>query len=248
MRDLILFISFLFLINCDSTNKKDVVSDYNSVNQDANTAKAIISVYKKKILLGKYNYKTDSSFVKIPKSLSNKTIYINEIVKDSFVSMVNAAKKDSIYLIAVSGTRNFLEQKRIWDRKWNKLNLNSDTEKALKILEYSSMPSTSRHHWGTDIDLINLNNSYFESGRGLNEYNWLCDNANKFGFFQVYTSKNNGRTGYNMEKWHWSFKPLSDRYLDLYLHHINYGDINGFQGYEVAPEIDVIDKYVNGIE
>ena len=77
MRDLILFISFLFLISCDSTNKKDVVSDYNSVNQDANTAKAIISVYKKNILLGKYNYKTDSSFVKIPKSLSNKTIYIN---------------------------------------------------------------------------------------------------------------------------------------------------------------------------
>ena len=32
------------------------------------------------------------------------------------------------------------------------------------------MPSTSRHHWGTDLDLNNLNNSYFTSGKGKKIY------------------------------------------------------------------------------
>ncbi|NJK84501.1 MAG: M15 family metallopeptidase [Saprospiraceae bacterium] len=39
-------------------------------------------------------------------------------------------------------------------------------ERALKILKYSSMPGTSRHHWGTDIDLNSFSNSYFEQGEG----------------------------------------------------------------------------------
>ena len=53
------------------------------------------------------------------------------------------------------------------------------------------MPSTSRHHWGTDIDLNSLNNSYFSSGKGLKEYDWLTTNANHYGFYQVYTDEKN---------------------------------------------------------
>ena len=42
-----------------------------------------------------------------------------------------------------------------------------DSISAVKeIMKYSSMPSTSRHHWGTDIDLNSLENSYFEKGEG----------------------------------------------------------------------------------
>ncbi len=109
------------------------------------------------------------------------------------------------------------------------------------------MPTSSRHHWGTDMDLNNLNNTYFEKGTGLKLYNWLLEHAKTYGFNQVYTSKINGRTGYNMEKWHWSYMPLSEKYLTFYNENISYKDITGFKGSEQAKTIDVIKNYVNGI-
>ncbi|WP_066225464.1 M15 family metallopeptidase [Formosa haliotis] len=161
--------------------------------------------------------------------------------------MNEAAKADGIHFKIVSGTRNFNEQKAIWDRKWKRYQELSPIERAKKILQYSSMPSTSRHHWGTDIDLNHLTNSYFESGQGLKEYNWLQEHAHTFGFYQVYTSKEHGRTGYLEEKWHWSYLPLASTYLSFYNSNISYQDITNFKGSEFATELQMITNYVNGI-
>ena len=147
----------------------------------------------------------------------------------------------------ISGTRNFYEQKSIWERKWKKYENLKPNARALKILEYSSMPTSSRHHWGTDMDLNNLNNSYFEKGEGLKIYNWLLKHAKAYGFKQVYTEKTHRRTGYNMEKWHWSYMPLAETYLEFYNANISYADIIDFKGFEQAQELDVIKYYVNGI-
>jgi len=206
-----------------------------------------IEVNKQKVL-GKFNYKSDSSFVIVPSRYSNKLIYIQKEVCDSFIKMAKSAKKDSISLIILSGTRSFNEQKTIWERKWKQNNIKDSIKNALHILKYSSMPSTSRHHWGTDIDINNLNNSYFDKGKGLKEYKWLKNNAHKFGFFQPYTSKKNERNGYSEEKWHWSFKPISEKYLIYYNNNITYDDIVGFLGSETAPAINVLSNYVNGIQ
>lgn len=207
-----------------------------------------INLPSKKKVLGKFNYQKDILFSRVPKKYTNKTIYLQRVVLDSFLKMTEEASKNGIDFKIISGTRNFNEQKRIWERKWKRNNTSDSVSNALQILKYSSMPSTSRHHWGTDIDLNNLNNSYFDKGKGLKEYNWLANNAHKFGFFQPYTSKKSGRTGYNEEKWHWSFKPLSSHYLNVYNDSISYKDINGFVGSDVAKDIDVIKNYVNGIE
>lgn len=109
------------------------------------------------------------------------------------------------------------------------------------------MPATSRHHWGTDIDLISLNNSYFDKGKGKKEYEWLKMNANNFGFYQVYTNKKNGRTGYNLEKWHWSYLPLANEYLDYFNKYVTYDDIDGFMGAEISKRVNIIERYVNGV-
>ena len=202
----------------------------------------------KKMVLGKFDYKKDTSFSIIPIKYANKTIYLNRVVLDSFLKMNEQANKEGLSFTVISGTRNFSEQKYIWEKKWKRNENDNAKENALKILKYSSMPSTSRHHWGTEIDLNSLNNNYFSKGKGLKEYTWLVKNAHKFGFFQPYTSKIDGRTGYNEEKWHWSFKPISSQYLKIYNDSISYEDINGFLGHETAPIIDVITNYVNGIE
>ncbi len=201
----------------------------------------------KNFVLGKFNYRKDTSFVKVDNIHASKTIYLKKEAYNSFIKMYDAAKTDNINLKIISGTRNFYEQKSILERKWQKYENLSPIKRAQKILEYSSMPSTSRHHWGTDMDLNNLNNSYFDRGVGAKEYQWLKENAGKYGFHQVYTSKANGRTGYNMEKWHWSYMPLAKQYLKFYNSYITYDDITGFKGAELAEEINIIKSFVNGI-
>lgn len=213
----------------------------------------------KDILLGKFDPEDHKDFTVIPKKYADRTgLYLQQVVLDSFIAMFSAAKKDGIDLTIRSATRNFNYQKGIWERKWTgatKLSdgtdaakdIHSDKERSLKILEYSSMPGTSRHHWGTDIDLNAFNNSYFDKGQGLKEFNWLVANAPSYGFSRPYTSKKEGRTGYEEEKWHWSYTPISVPYTRHIEEFIDYEDITGFKGDATAQEIDVIPLYMLGV-
>lgn len=119
-----------------------------------------------------------------------------------------------------SGTRNFASQKGIWESKWHgamsvdgvRLNTIRDPmERARRILRYSSMPGTSRHHWGTDFDINELTVDYYTQGGGQTLYAWMLAHAPAHGFCLVYTP---GRSsGYQFEPWHWSYRPLSSRFL-----------------------------------
>lgn len=201
----------------------------------------------KELLLGKLDYSTTKDFVCVSEKYASKTIFLNQEVYEAFLKMYEKAKLEGIELKIISGARSFEHQKAIWERKWKHFAALEPHCRTQKILEFSSMPATSRHHWGTDIDLNNLENSYFESGQGKKEYDWLVKNASKFGFYQVYTSKNSGRTGYSEEKWHWSYLPLANQYLMVYNKTIDYNDIQGFTGSNMAEKYQMISQYVNGI-
>ncbi len=244
-----IFLFSILLISCSSEQSppNDV---QNSVSDDSQTeARDSIQVdVSDDFVTGQFDFKTHEDFVQVDPQDANKEVYLHKDTYEAFQAMADSAQKDGITFVIVSGARNFEYQKSIWDRKWNASSASTDLEKANEILEYSSMPMTSRHHWGTDIDLNNLNNSYFEEGQGKQEYEWLKAHANGFGFYQPYTEKSlNGRTGYNEEKWHWSYMPLASQYLTYYNRHITNADIEGFQGAELATEIDMVQNYVNGV-
>jgi len=109
------------------------------------------------------------------------------------------------------------------------------------------MPGTSRHHWGTDIDINDTEEEYFDTKVGKKVYQWLSTHASEYGFCQPYTSKESGRTGYEEEKWHWSYAPLSNSFLEEYKKLIQYEDINDFRGSETAKSLFVIQNYVDGV-
>jgi LAS superfamily LD-carboxypeptidase LdcB len=172
--------------------------------------------------------------------------------------MVNAAKKEGMDLKIASATRNFDYQKNIWNNKWdgvtivNGKNLSTSMpdglERFKKILEYSAAPGTSRHHWGTDIDINDANPQYFNSEKGQKIYAWLVENAPLFGFCQPYNQKGSGRpTGYNEEKWHWSYLPLAKSFTQEYKNLITDTDINGFLGDQYVVGQDLINNYVLSI-
>lgn len=210
-------------------------------------------------LLGQVDPASDTAFVRIADKYTTKSgIYLRKAAYAAFQEMHAAAKADGIDLVIVSALRSFNSQKGIWERKWTgqtivegqnlKRDVPDPVERATKILRFSSMPGTSRHHWGTDIDLNNLNNSWFETGKGLAVYEWLQAHASDYGFCQVYSPMNEDRMhGYQEEKWHWSYLPLAKGFLADYKQQVGYGEITGFQGSETAEPLQVIDHYVGGI-
>lgn len=218
----------------------------------------IMEKISKKYLMGKFDPAKDKRFSKIPTPYAKKEMYMRTEALESFKKMHAAAKEDGISLLIISATRPFDVQKSIWEAKWTgrrkvdgkmlPKEVNDPKGRAIKILRWSSMPSTSRHHWGTDIDINNLEPDYFSSGQGLKEYEWLVAHASEYGFCQVYSEMGENRPyGYQEEKWHWSYLPISKDLTDAYAQKITDQDIDGFLGAESAPMIEVVKKYVLGI-
>lgn len=211
-------------------------------------------------IMGKFNPAKHPNFVKIaPKHANRNDRLLRKEAYADFIKMYEAAKKDGITLKIISATRNFATQKIIWEGKWTGKRLHESkenlakttpdpTERAIKILRWSSMPGTSRHHWGTDIDLNNLTNSFFEKGEGLKIYTWLTANAATYGFCQPYSPKGAERPdGYNEEKWHWSYLPIAKKLTQQARIRLKNDMISGFKGSETAISIGVVDKFILGI-
>lgn len=239
---LALLLCIIFL----SCTNKPVAVENKHINQDTSVA-IDISCVPVEFLLGQTNERPET-FVEVSSAWSDRKIYMDSVAYNSFQEMAEAARVDGINLVIISGYRSFNYQKIIWDRKWEANKDLSDSLKVLKILEFSSMPGISRHHWGTDIDLNSLENDYFENGYGLKVYNWLVDNAMAYGFFQPYTNKNGGRSGFEEEKWHWSYFPLADNYLYCYSIDTNVKDyVEGFKGSEYYLKLNILEDYVMGV-
>lgn len=147
---------------------------------------------------------------------------------DAFLLMQEEALKSDIKIYVVSSYRSYEHQKRIWTRKYQRFVVDSLTPKHAirKIIEYSTIPGTSRHHWGTDLDIIDanvvqpknvLNVKHFEGeGVFVKLKNWLDENSEEFGFYLVYTN-DSVRKGFKYEPWHFSYKPISKEMLSEYV-------------------------------
>ena len=210
-------------------------------------------------VMGKFEPKSHPDFVPIAAKYANrKGLYLQKSAYQAFTNMHADALKAGVQLQIRSASRNFNYQKGIWERKWTGQTKVSGqnlaktqpnpVQRAKTILRYSSMPGSSRHHWGTDIDLNSFENSWFATGEGLKLYQWLQNNAANYGFCQVYTSKvQTARTGYEEEKWHWSYRPLAREYTTFAKKYINAQQFTGFKGAKVAADVHIVKDYVLGI-
>ena len=211
------------------------------------TSSSTVPIYTTGDLTGRFSPETHQDFVPVSNAYTVSGTYMRKEAYEALVKMFKAASRDGINLVIVSGTRNHARQTEIWTDKWNRLT-NDPADRAREILTYSSMPGTSRHHWGTDIDLNSVEPEYFETANGKKVYAWLQENAINFGYFQPYIVHGDAReTGYNEEKWHWSYFPIADQLLRGYKRLIGYEYINGFPGSEYAPQLNVIEHFVQGI-
>jgi hypothetical protein len=107
-------------------------------------------------------------------------------------------------------------------------------ERQREILQASSAPGISRHHWGTDFDLFSVEPQAWTPGSGATPnfspaYDWLAGrpatgttpagpgNAARYGFLQSFTASSAAGMGYMEERWHWSYYPVAQALLEFSL-------------------------------
>ena len=157
------------------------------------------------------------------------TILLEKETYSAFIKMKDAAEKDGIIIKLVSGFRDFYRQQMIWNNKYKKFTneFSLDGPTAIKeIIRFSTIPGTSRHHWGTEIDIIDKNfenekdllisKKYEEGGIFNSLKKWMDKNSKRFGFYIVYDDDSN-RPGFEYEPWHYTYKPISDLYQREFL-------------------------------
>jgi LAS superfamily LD-carboxypeptidase LdcB len=149
----------------------------------------------------------------------------------ALISMRDEARGAGIDLDVVSGFRDFNRQVTLWSGKFNgsrplldargiEMNHADLYESALidAILIWSALPGASRHHWGSEIDVIDtaalpagarpqLTSAEFAVGGCFERLNgWLDSNMRRFGFFRPYATF---RGGVRPEPWHLSYAEVS---------------------------------------
>jgi LAS superfamily LD-carboxypeptidase LdcB len=153
----------------------------------------------------------------------------------AFLALRAAAHQSDIDLAAVSSFRSFEQQLLIWndkfhgrrpllDRDSGVLDRTAMNEEQLvaAILLWSALPGASRHHWGTEIDLIDraalppgqrpqlIAQEYAAAGVFARLGAWLPRHCEHYGFFLPYDCD---RGGVQPEPWHVSFAPVSNAAL-----------------------------------
>ncbi|MBB6092589.1 LAS superfamily LD-carboxypeptidase LdcB [Povalibacter uvarum] len=159
-------------------------------------------------------------------------------VAASFLAMRDAAAYDGIDLAARSSFRDFETQLTIWNRKWNgERPMNdrnsqpidrstlADIDVVDAILWWSAIPGGSRHHWGSDMDVIDaaavpegysvqlVPDEYSTGGIFSRLTGWLDANMLRFGFFRPYRTD---RGSVSPEPWHLSYAPVSVSALESF--------------------------------
>ncbi|HUI62581.1 MAG TPA: M15 family metallopeptidase [Steroidobacteraceae bacterium] len=147
------------------------------------------------------------------------------------LALREAASAVGIELVVVSGFRDFARQAAIWtakftggrplfDREGHEMtHARLDAGELIDaILLWSALPGASRHHWGTEVDVIDaaclpegarpqlLPHEFAPGGCFAPLDRWLTANMARFGFFRPYVTE---RGGVQPEPWHLSYAPVS---------------------------------------
>ena len=117
--------------------------------------------------------------------------------------MYLAAKADGITLTTLSGYRSYNKQKTNFENKINTY-LNQGYDKIKATQEAATIilpPGTSEHNAGLAMDICSL----YESFENSNEYKWLDEHAQDYGFILRYPKDKQNITKIIYEPWHWRY-------------------------------------------
>lgn len=190
------------------------------------------------------------------------------------VELGEACRAAGIQLAIASSFRSFDRQLQIWNAKYvgerpvlgrdgrpfdrSRADANSLID---AILAWSALPGASRHHWGTDFDVVDggavaagyeprlVPEEYAPGGAFERLGAWMDAHLARHGFFRPYRT---ARGGVQPEAWHVSYAPIATQALGALTLEVLIDAVaaSSMHGREVVlariPELH--ERYVKGID
>lgn len=177
------------------------------------------------VLVNKYNFLPNNykpeDLTYVPGAYGNN-VPMREVIKEPFIELQKAAEEEiGIILKPTTAFRDQSFQNTLYNNYVAK-----DGVEAADT--YSARPGFSEHQTGLAID---LKNTLISSSTRLNDsdFEWLSNNAHRFGFIIRYPKEKVDITGYQFENWHIRYVGLNiaktiyennltlEEYIDLYI-------------------------------
>lgn len=153
------------------------------------------------ILVNKYNYLTEDyipdNLEAIDTSYARSGMQLVSEAKDAFETLSKAAKEDGMNIIAMSSYRSYDYQVTLYNNY-----VETDGKEAADT--YSARAGYSEHQTGLAVDVYNLDLPY-TSFEQTEEFNWMQENAYKYGFILRFPEDKVNITGYQYESWHYRY-------------------------------------------
>lgn len=206
---------------------QDVVT-YVNINLDLkaySVTKEVSDANSLLVLVNKYNFLPNNykpeDLTYVPGAYGNN-VPMREVIKEPFIELQKAAEEEiGIILKPTTAFRDQSFQNTLYNNYIAK-----DGVEAADT--YSARPGFSEHQTGLAID---LKNTLISSSTRLNDsdFEWLSNNAHRFGFIIRYPKEKVDITGYQFENWHIRYVGLNiaktiyennltlEEYIDLYI-------------------------------
>lgn len=126
---------------------------------------------------------------------SEKEIFLSRIAYNAFKEMSDAATKEGYGIIINSAYRSYQDQQDLSD-----LYLKYYGQEYVD--KYVAKPGYSEHQTGLALDVGSKSVNIFANSK---EYQWMQDNAYKYGFIQRYSKRDENLTGFRAEAWHYRY-------------------------------------------
>ena len=158
-------------------------------------------------------------------------IQLHPLAGQAFLALKTMMADEGIDLEAVSAFRTFKTQLEIWNAKYKgdrplydtdgvelEHSVLNSSELVTAILRWSALPGASRHHWGTELDVIDraavpegyrvrlVNEEFASDGVFWKLGEWLDSRLTQTDFYRPYMGSGDG---VQRESWHLSFAPVS---------------------------------------
>lgn len=160
-----------------------------------------INLNKINILVNKHNYLKEDYVPENLKSLSSTYALSNmkmvEEAANAFESLSKDASKENYKIIAMSTYRSYEYQVDLYNKY-----VKSDGKDAADT--YSGRPGNSEHQTGLAVDVYNQTETYTNFEK-TEEYDWMQENAYKYGFILRFPKGKENETGYEFESWHYRY-------------------------------------------
>ena len=134
-----------------------------------------------------------SDVVNIPTKYAYASKKISESILNNIIELCEAAKEEGFTFVVSDGYRSYKDQEKLYNSYAN----SSGKSEADKVV---ARPGHSEYETGLSFDLVPYNKNYSDP-KTSEEYNWLKDNAYKYGFIFRFPKDKEYLTGFREYTW-----------------------------------------------